>query len=194
VIPGHHYLIDVPVTHPLCPRHVSAACVKPLGATFSAEEEKHRKYDQLAQGLKAEFVPFVVESLGGITKTSQTLLDNVILACSEHQSIWSPQELKRELYGAIAVAIQQGNARAMTAGHYWSISSTQVRQQQPSAPPSSVSSSSQKAYIHPERRANMAAASSIVSPVASSASVSSSPQAVIHPERLANIMAMSSAA
>ena len=127
-------------------------------------------------------------------QTSQTLLDNIILACSEHQSIWSPQELKRELYGAIAVAIQQGNARAMTAGHYWSISSTQVRQQQPSAPPSSVSSSSQKAYIHPERRANIAAASSLVSLVASSASVSSSPQAVIHPERLANIMAVSSAA
>ena len=149
VIPGHHYLIDVRVTHPLCPSHVSAACIKPLGATFSAEQEKRKKYDQLAQGLKAEFVPFVVESLGGITKTSQTLLDNIILACSEHQSIWSPQELKRELYGAIAVAIQQGNARAMTAGHYWSISSTQVRQQQPSASPSSVSSSSsQKAYIH----------------------------------------------
>ena len=67
-------------------------------------------------------------------------------------------------------------------------------QQQPSASPSSVSSSSQKAHIHPERRANMAAASSIVSPVSSSASVSSSPQAVIHPERLANIIAVSSAA
>jgi len=67
VIPGHHYLIDVRVTHPLCPCHVSAACIKPLGATFSAEQEKRKKYDQLAQGLKAEFVPFVVESLGGIT-------------------------------------------------------------------------------------------------------------------------------
>ena len=37
VIPGHHYLTDVRVTHPLCPSHVSAACVRPLGATFSAE-------------------------------------------------------------------------------------------------------------------------------------------------------------
>ena len=96
VIPGHHYLIDVRVTHPLCPSHVSAACIKRLGATFNAEQEKRRKYDQLTHGLKAEFVPFVVESLGGITKTSQTLLDNIILACSEHQSILSPQELKRE--------------------------------------------------------------------------------------------------
>ena len=46
---------------------MSAACIKPLGATFSAEQEKRKKYDQLAQGLKPEFVPFVVESLGGIT-------------------------------------------------------------------------------------------------------------------------------
>ena len=129
------------------------------------------------------------------TKTSQILLDNIILACSEHQSIWSPQELKDELYGAIAVAIQQGNARAMTAGHYWSISSTRLRQQQPSAPPSSVSSSAQKAYIHPERRANIAAASSTASSVTSSVSASSPPpKAFVHPERLANITAVSSAA
>ena len=196
VIPGHHYLIDVRVTHPLCPSHVSAACAKPLGATFSAEQEKHKKYNQLAQGLKAEFVPFVVESLGGITLTSQILLDNIIRACSEHQSIWSAQELKDELYGAIAVAIQQGNARAMTAGHYWSISSTQVRQQQPSPAPSSVSSSAtQNAHIHPERIANIAAASSIVSSVASSVSASSPPsKALVHPQRLANIRSSVSSA
>ena len=96
----------------------------------------------------------------------------------------------------LAVAIQQGNARAMTAGHYWSISSTQVRQQQPSPPPSSVSSSAtQNAHIHPERIANIAAASSIVSSVASSVSASSPPsKALVHPQRLANIRSSVSSA
>ena len=49
--------------------------------------------------------------------------------------------------------------------------------------------------IHPEGRANIAAASSIASAVASSVPVSSPPQqAFVHPERLAHITAVPSAA
>ena len=141
ILPGHHYLLDVRVTHPLCPSHLSAAATRPLGATINAEKEKIQKYSRLAQNLQAEFIPFVVESLGGITPTGQTLLNNVILACSEHQSLWSPQQLNKELYGSISIAIQRGNAMALTAGYYWNLTAT--NNMQCPQPPN----------IHPERRA-----------------------------------------
>ena len=123
-----------------CPSHVSIAASKPLAATISAEKEKCQKYNQLSQNIQAEFVPFVVESLGGITQTGQTLLNNVILACSEHQSLWSPQQLNQELYGSISIAIQRGNSQALTSGYYWSIKSTNNMQHP-------------RPNIHPERQA-----------------------------------------
>ena len=114
-------------------------------ATINAENGKYAKYDSLARSVNAEFVPFVVETTGGITKTSSTLLNNITLACSEHQSIWSSQELQKELYASISVAIQRGNAIAMTAGYHWNISSSNIiHRPQP--------------FIHPQRLANIAAA------------------------------------
>jgi len=74
VLPGHHYLVDVRVTHPLCPTHLFAAASQPLAATINAEKEKCQKYHQLSQDLKADFIPFVVETLGGITERGETLL------------------------------------------------------------------------------------------------------------------------
>ena len=98
------------------------------------------QYTHTAVAIQAGFVPFVVESLGGITKTGQTLLNNVILACSEHQSLWSPQQLRRELYGSLSIAIQRGNALALTSGYHWNITSTNIMQQP-------------RPHIHPDRRA-----------------------------------------
>ena len=59
VLPGHHYLVDVRVTHPLCPTYLSAAASQPLAAT--TEKEKCQKYHQLLQDLRADFIPFVVD-------------------------------------------------------------------------------------------------------------------------------------
>ena len=122
-------LLSVRVTHPLCPTYLSAAASQPLAATINAEKEKCQKYRQLSQNLSADFVPFVVETLGGITEKGQTLLNNVILACSEHQSIWSPQELNRELYGSISIAIQRGNAVVNDSRTAWCTSTIRNMQQ-----------------------------------------------------------------
>jgi len=142
VLPGHHYLVDVRVTHPLCPTYLFAAASEPLAATIRAEKEKCQKYHQLSQNLGAHFIPFVVETLGGITEIGETLLTNVVVACSEHQSLWSPQELNKELYGSISIAIQRGNAMAMTAGQHWCASAIRnIQQPRPN--------------IHPDRQANI---------------------------------------
>ena len=145
ILPGHHYLLDVCVTHPLCPSHISAAANRTLGATFSAEQAKSDKYRQLAINLQAEFIPFVIETLGGITKKGEKVLDNIILACSEYQSLWSPAELRKELLGAIAVAVQRGNGMAITAGHHWSVISNKQ----------TINTHSRQPFIHPQRLANI---------------------------------------
>ena len=138
-------MVDVRVTHPLCPSHLSAAASQPLAATISAEKEKCDKYRQLSQSVKADFIPFVVETLGGITEAGETLLNNVILACSEHQSLWSPQQLNKELYGSVSIAIQRGNATVMTAGQHWCTSAIRTAQQP-------------RPNIHPDRQANIMSA------------------------------------
>src|ERR1700679_3718345 len=104
------------------------------------QKKRNVRNCQLSRNLTADFVPFVVETLCGITEKGQTLLNNVILACSEHQSLWSPQQLRRELYGSLSIAIQRGNALALTSGYHWNIASTNIMQQP-------------RPHIHPDRRA-----------------------------------------
>lgn len=54
---------------------------------------------------KADFLPFVIELLGGITKEGQTLLNNIVLACFEHELLWLPEQVTNELFGAIAIDV-----------------------------------------------------------------------------------------
>ena len=119
LLPGQHYLSDVKVTHPLCPSHVSRYWRKQLGSANAGEEGgENQEYSALglADQCKAEFISFVVETHGGFSKKSKQLLSNIILASVEHQSLWSPEEIKTELYGTIAIAVQRGNTLIMDAG------------------------------------------------------------------------------
>jgi hypothetical protein len=117
LLPGLHYLADVRITHPLCPTHVQAAANKQLGAALRAEREKTNRYQQTAEQHHAEFIPFVVETLGGIAPAAVKLLDQIALTCRDHMTLWSHQEVVKELRGAIAIAVQRGNAIAMIAGY-----------------------------------------------------------------------------
>jgi len=92
-----------------------------LGTAKAGELEKIGKYTNLATACKAELIPFVVETLGGYSKQSEKLLDNIILSSVEHQSLWSPEEIKQELLGTIAIAIQRGNAMIFDAAHHRTI-------------------------------------------------------------------------
>ena len=70
--------------------------VNPLAATINAEKEKRQKYHHHHRILELIYTICSRNiTVGGITETGQTLLNNVILACSEHQSLWSPHELKK---------------------------------------------------------------------------------------------------
>jgi hypothetical protein len=118
ILPGATYMSDVKVVHSLSPSHVENHWKNQLGAAKAGEKEKTKKYTQLAKQHHMEFAPFVTETSGGINKVSEQLLTNIISTCAEHQRIWEPKEVRRELLGAIAIAIQKGNASAMFEGYY----------------------------------------------------------------------------
>merc|ERR1712087_583324 len=66
-----HLHIDVRITNPETPSYTQVA-MKPLGAASAAEKEK-KKHGRNAERVGALFVPYVVETLGGLGKDAQTL-------------------------------------------------------------------------------------------------------------------------
>ncbi|HEX3641449.1 MAG TPA: reverse transcriptase domain-containing protein, partial [Ktedonobacteraceae bacterium] len=117
IIPGGHYISDVKVVHATCPSHVAKYSGTQFGAARAGEKEKVDKYSDIAKTCHADFIPFVVETSGAFTKKSEQLINHIISTCAEHQQLWEPREVKRGFLGAIAIAVQRGNASAMFEGY-----------------------------------------------------------------------------
>ena len=99
--------------HATCPTHVAKYSGIQFGAARAGQKEKIKKYADIAKHSHADFIPFVVETSGAFTKESEKLIDHIISTCAEHQQLWEPKEVRREFLGAIAIAVQRGNASAM---------------------------------------------------------------------------------
>lgn len=113
-------LVDVSVVHPTAASYINKAVIKPLAATSQRAAHKRRKYQQLCNAQRAHFVPFLVESYGGLSADAVEFI-NRITAFSN--SIASQQQNALPLSGHcvladIAIAIQRGNARAASSC-YW---------------------------------------------------------------------------
>ena len=78
VLPNQHYLVDVVISHPLCPTHVRSAANKSLAAAYQAEIRKDNKYHRTAQIQHAEFVPFALETMGDIAPKALKLLRHIL--------------------------------------------------------------------------------------------------------------------
>jgi hypothetical protein len=116
VVPGLSILTDVVVSHPLAPSHLSTAASKPLATANQAALRKHSKYTHLADTQQAHFVPFSVETSGGMTEEAEELVDQLSLACKDHLTLPSSRPFANSIRSSIAVAIQKGNALAIHAG------------------------------------------------------------------------------
>jgi hypothetical protein len=117
VLPNQHYLVDVVISHPLCPTHVRSAAKKPLAAAYQAEIRKDNKYHRTAQVQHAEFVPFALETMGGMAPKAVKLLHHILTSCRDEMTLWPHDQLMAELRGSIAVAVQRGNAMCMLSGY-----------------------------------------------------------------------------
>ena len=117
---GIQTYIDVTVTHPLAPSHIRVHPTQ-LQMTEAAEQRKMKQYQEFAAKERAEFLPFAVETLGGFGKCAMRLVDQItesgMQASALSTSIYTPQEIRAGLLGAVAIAVQRGNSRIMAEGH-----------------------------------------------------------------------------
>ena len=90
---------------------------KPSGTARKKEQEKQHKYDAIAKDLSILFLPFVMESYGGLGTDATKVLSMLIPPDSSPlANVFSLPDLPRELRTSIAVALQQGNALALMIG------------------------------------------------------------------------------
>jgi hypothetical protein len=116
IMDQYNKLIDVTIVHPTCPSHVKQAQTQ-LKTAQDACETKTNKYMKLAQQQSADFVPFALESYGGISDSANDLINEISVFASEHLSAWSKEEIVEDLTSAIACAVQRGNAIAALSGY-----------------------------------------------------------------------------
>lgn len=117
------YLVDVTVVNPEAPSHVNHSETA-LGAAKEAEKAKERKYRELLmygdkEGKRSsyKFVPFVVETHGGLGDKAVKFLSALSVFAKENTFAISHHDLMQGLRHSIAAALQRGNALIMLAGY-----------------------------------------------------------------------------
>ena len=117
ILNGQHILSDVRISHPCCPTHAPDAARHSLATAKKAEAGKIRKYRHTANIQAAQFIPFAVETFGGLGPQAEKLIKQIIITSRDQMILWPHLQLVEELRGAIAIAIQRGNAMTMLAGY-----------------------------------------------------------------------------
>src|SRR4051812_11141495 len=65
---------DVSVINATAPSHFKVAIKGPLAAAYKREQEKKKKYDELADASECDFIPFVLEAHGAFGKSAQQIV------------------------------------------------------------------------------------------------------------------------
>ena len=114
VFPGRMLLADVAVSHRLTPAAVTAR----ITAAKSKQNLKKAKYSGVASRLGAELLNMSVDTSGGMASEGLQLIQ-AISDEGERWSAgtWTSANITRHLTGAIATAVQRGNAMAMLSGY-----------------------------------------------------------------------------
>ena len=88
--------------------------MKTLGAALKAEKEKIRKHGENSEKVEAVFVPYVVETFGGLAPEAQTLNKKISTFAEEHSITENRDDFLQKLKSEIASAVQYGNYRVAT--------------------------------------------------------------------------------
>ena len=80
-----------------------------------AESDKRKRYEKLAADKKAHIVPFYLSPFGAWGNEATQFVKLICKANEEELTGISTNELRYSICASIAVAIQRGNARALTA-------------------------------------------------------------------------------
>jgi hypothetical protein len=117
VIAPRSILTDVVVSHPSAPSHVDTARNRRLAVADHAAAVKRAKYTEVAHTQTADFLPFSVETHGGMAQGAEELIDQLAAACKDHLILPSGNQFANHVRSSIAIAIQRGNALAIQAGY-----------------------------------------------------------------------------
>lgn len=109
------YLVDVTIRHPCAQSHVAMGGRSRLAVAEQAEKAKSTYHAATTSAArpKAVFVPFVVETFGGVGKQACAFIKQVLRLAGDLAYVWAPKELVYGLPQAVAVAVQRGNAKAV---------------------------------------------------------------------------------
>lgn len=64
-----------------------------------------------------EFVPFAIETYGGLSDSAITLLNEIAVFASGNLSAWTHEEIIQNLHSAISISVQRGDAIPSFAGY-----------------------------------------------------------------------------
>jgi hypothetical protein len=103
--PGQQILTDVVISHPLCPSHVDKSSTKQLVLAEWAALKKHKSYDHVARHHHMRLLPFSVETMGGLSKEAQQLIEQIGLACRDHLCLETHESIARGVMASVAVFV-----------------------------------------------------------------------------------------
>ena len=106
---------DVVVSDPMAPSNLPVSVKGSLALANQMAEKKRGKYKVITDALRAEHLPFSVETTGALGETAQEVIMLIAWTAREYGSPWSPEEIKVHLMSSVAVAIQRGNGLALAA-------------------------------------------------------------------------------
>jgi hypothetical protein len=89
-----------------------------LAAAHKGEAEKKAKYAAMAKTQQATFLPFAVETYGGLGKGARKVMKRIASSAEEGLQMLSEKEVMRELRGSVAIAVQKGNANIILAEYH----------------------------------------------------------------------------
>jgi hypothetical protein len=124
VFPGRVLLTDVVISHSLTASNVLSG----RSTATDRQRRKNTKYGRVASRIGAELLNVSVDACGALASDAARLVE-AIGEEGERWSAgtWSSRAIERYLLGAIAVAVQRGNALAMLTGYSRAIARARAR-------------------------------------------------------------------
>ena len=109
------FLVDVTIRDPLCISNVRLASQGSLKLAEKAAADKVAKYSVMAQEAKAQFVPFAIETFGGMCKAAAAWVKNLKKIAAQLYCSVDMADLISEINQNIAIALARDNASAVAS-------------------------------------------------------------------------------
>ena len=87
------------------------------GVAREKERTKRKKYSGTATLRGAEFLPFVVETCGGMAPDAVKLVRVLADAGQQYAAMWPRNDVIRHIVGSVAIATQRGMAMTYLTGY-----------------------------------------------------------------------------